>query len=120
VQLTVSDSQLFLADKPVDFRRSIDRLSVIVLEALEGQPIEGSIFVFYNNARNKLKILGWHRNGFALIYKRLEPKRFTVLDSENGCVTLSSEQLSWLCVYSHAKLRELTTFLRVIFNCPRW
>jgi transposase len=96
MQLTLRSSQVFLADKPVDFRRSIDGLSVIVLEVLEEKPIEGSIFVFYNTARNKLKILGWHRNGFVLIYKRLERKRFTVLGSENGYVTLSNEQLNWL------------------------
>ena len=96
MQLTLSGSQVFLADEPVDFRRSIDGLSAIVFEELDGKPISDSVFVFYNKARDKLKILGWHRNGFALIYKRLERKRFTVLGSADGYVTLSGEQLSWL------------------------
>jgi hypothetical protein len=43
MQLTLSGSQIFLADGPVDFRRSIDGLSAIVFEVLDGKPISDSI-----------------------------------------------------------------------------
>ena len=51
-----------------------------------------SIYVFYNKARNKLKILGWHGNGFVLLYKRLSKGKFTVSQKTNP----NEQQLSWL------------------------
>jgi len=65
-----------LATEPVDMRKSINGLSVLVADHLELSPLSGSLFVFYNKARDKIKILYWDRNGFCLWYKRLEKHRF--------------------------------------------
>lgn len=68
--------QVYLCREPVDTRKSIDGLSVLVQEAMELNPFEAAVFVFCNRARDKVKILAWERNGFVLWYKRLESERF--------------------------------------------
>lgn len=78
-----------MATEAVDFRKAIDGLCLLVPEQLEAE----SIYIFYNKSKNKLKLLGWHGNGFALLYKRLEKGRFTISKKNNS---INEEQLSWL------------------------
>lgn len=96
MQLALQGTRIWVANAPVDFRRSIDGLSAIVSDELSGNPMEDSIFVFYNRGRDKLKILGWHRNGYILLYKRLEQGRFTVTLGTDGYATITAQQFSWL------------------------
>lgn len=80
---------------PVDMRRSIDGLSIIVVEQLELNPAAGNLYIFFNKHRNKLKILYWQQNGFCLWYKRLERERFKVPINE-GVISLTLQQLRWI------------------------
>ena len=96
MKLVLNSTKIWIANAPVDFRRSIDGLLAIIAEQQEGLPLEDSIFVFYNRYRDKLKILGWHRNGYALLYKRLEQGRFTVSLDSDGYAAMSVQQFSWL------------------------
>jgi transposase len=82
--------------QPVDMRRSIDGLSVIVSQQLDLELCNGSVYVFYNRVRDKIKILYWHRNGFCLWYKRLEKERFKIKLTQEGVVQLTAQQLRWL------------------------
>ena len=68
--------QVYLCRAPIDFRKSIDGLSVLVEQALVLNPFDSALYVFVNRQRNKMKALYWHRNGFCLWYKRLETKKF--------------------------------------------
>lgn len=65
-----------LAIEPVDFRRSIDGLARAVGESLGRSPMSREVFVFTNRRRTSIKALYWSGNGFVLLYKRLERKRF--------------------------------------------
>ncbi len=67
---------VFLATGVTDMRKSIDGLSVLVVDVLEQDPLSSHLFVFCNRARDKIKILYWHNNGFWLFYRRLEKQRF--------------------------------------------
>ena len=89
MQITLSGKTIWLAAEAVDFRKAIDGLSVLVAEDFA----KDAIYIFYNKARNKLKILGWHGNGFILLYKRLEGGKFTICRS--GAMP-NEQQLSWL------------------------
>lgn len=60
----------------IDFRKSINGLSVIVQEQMNLDPFSNYLFVFCNKRRDKLKILYWDKTGFALWYKRLEKNKF--------------------------------------------
>ena len=88
---------VYLCIKPVDFRKSISGLSLIVEQFLELNPFEPVLYVFINRKRDKLKILYWERNGFCLWYKSLQQERFKwPVTSTAGTVVLNSEELNWL------------------------
>lgn len=77
-------------------RKSINGLSALVLSVFKKQPTSGHLFVFYNQYRDKIKILQWDRNGFILHYKRLEKGKFQFKKTAEDVIELSSDQLSWL------------------------
>ncbi len=87
MQIRLSGKKIYMAAEAVDFRKAIDGLCGLLPRQLEA----GDIYIFYNKGKNKLKILGWHGNGFALLYKRLEKGKFTIAGD-----ILTEEQLSWL------------------------
>lgn len=94
MEIALQSEKIFIASKAVDFRSAIDGLSAIIVEDMNLKPQEG-IYIFYNKNMNRIKILGWHKNGFILIYKRLERGKFFV---QTNCdnLQINAEQLSWL------------------------
>lgn len=103
--------KVYLHREPVDFRLSINGLAVLVEQALGLDPFAPCAYVFSNRRRDRVKILGWERNGFWLLLKRLEKDRF-IWPSAQAVPTLSPEQLHWLLegidiavVQRHAHLR---------------
>ena len=94
MKLSIESLTLWLAAEPVDFRKSVDGLSAIVISEFE-KDLHNSVYIFFNRNRNRLKMLGWHNNGFVLIYKRLEKGRFKV-GCDKGLLSLSEDQVQWL------------------------
>jgi transposase len=81
----------------VDFRKSIDGLSLIVEQSMGLSVFDSSLFVFCNKRRDKIKILYWDRSGFCLWYKRLEKEKFKwPRKSDHRVIDLSEEQFHWL------------------------
>ena len=68
--------KVYLYSKPVDFRKSIDGLAVLVELDIKVAVFDPLLFVFLNKPRNRVKTLYWERNGFCLWLKRLESERF--------------------------------------------
>lgn len=64
--------RIFLAAQPTDLRKSFDTLASLVREGLQGDPLSGDIFVFRNKAADRIKLLVWEEDGYAIWYKRLE------------------------------------------------
>lgn len=89
-------TQILIYTRPVDMRRAIDGLAVIVSERLDLCPSSGTIYVFYNRQGDKLKILYWQRNGFCVWYKRLEKDRFKLPKPSDKTMEISMQQLRWL------------------------
>lgn len=89
--------EVYLCREPMDFRKSITGLSLIVEQHLALDPFAKTLYVFINRDRNKLRILYWEKNGFCLWYKRLERERFKWPRHLSGdTVTLSAQELNWL------------------------
>lgn len=90
------DLMVYVHRDAVDFRKSVNGLVAIVEQALHLDVFGSACFVFSNQRRDKVKLLGWQKNGFWLCYKRLEGDRFIWPGSETTVLTLSIEQLHWL------------------------
>ena len=90
--------KIYLYSHPIDMRKSINGLSYLVSDLSNHSPQDGSLILFYNRSRDKVKLLYWDKNGFVMIYKRLEKGKFkiTKYDSNTQTVSLDDKQLSWL------------------------
>lgn len=90
------NSKIWLYPTPVDFRRQIDGLVILIADHLKLNPTSGQLFLFRNRSANKIKLLWWDRNGFWLCYKRLEKGRLTFPSIIDDVLELTGDQLSWL------------------------
>ena len=90
--------RIYLARQPVDLRKSIDGLSLLVSQVLGEDPFNAHLFVFVNRRRDKLKALSWDQNGFALYYKRLEHGHFRwpVIPVGQTTLVIDYRQFQWL------------------------
>jgi transposase len=88
-------ANMFLSSRATDMRKSIDGLSGEVQEHLGYNSLDGSLFVFYNRRRDKIKLLFWDKDGYWVLYKRLEAGTFQMPAIQNNAksIALDSEQL---------------------------
>lgn len=89
-------TQIWFYPNPIDFRKQIDGLVILVADSLEKRPTSGELFLFRNRSADKLKILYWQENGFWLYYKRLEKGRFVFPPITDSVFSITNQQLSWL------------------------
>jgi transposase len=68
--------KIFVAPGATDMRKAIDGLSALAQETLGEDPLSGHLFVFANRRRDRLKILVWDRDGYWVLFKRLEAGTF--------------------------------------------
>jgi transposase len=68
--------RIWLAAQPADLRKSFDGLAALVRQGLQSNPLSGDIFVFRNKAGDRIKLLLWEEDGYAIWYKRLEVGTF--------------------------------------------
>ena len=90
--------RVFLHRAPVDMRKQRNGLAALAREVVEQNPFSGALFVFIGRSRDRLKILYWDRNGFAVWYKVIEGKeKFPwPRHTDAASVTVSADQLQWL------------------------
>ncbi|WP_010583112.1 IS66 family insertion sequence element accessory protein TnpB [Schlesneria paludicola] len=70
--LNFSGTKVYLCLTPTDMRKSFDTLAALEWEHLQGDLLSGTWFVFRGKQGNRLKILYWDRDGYAVWQKRLE------------------------------------------------
>ena len=92
-----ADIVIYLCRDPVDFRKGINGLSVLVESTLKCDPFSRNLFCFVNKRRTQIKVLYWQRTGFCLWLKRLEEERFKwPFHLEGPVVELEEAQFRWL------------------------
>ncbi len=88
---------IFLYRHPVDMRMSINGLVAIVEGEMNLDPFSSRLFIFCNNARTIIKLVGWDGNGFVLLLKRIEKARFRwPVNLPLDTIQLSAQQINWI------------------------
>jgi len=82
--------RVFVATQPVDGRKGADSLMVIVRDVLGHDPLSGHLFVFFSRRCDRVRVVYWDRNGFAMWSKRLERGRFRPAFSPDGKLLASA------------------------------
>jgi transposase len=88
--------QVYVATRPVDFRKGMDGLALAVQERFGLDPFRGAAFVFRAKRADRVKILIWDRTGLVLVYKRLDGAKFVWPQVQDGVMRMSPAQFSAL------------------------
>lgn len=90
--------RVYLCASPTDMRKGFDTLAVLVREGLGCDPLSGHLFLFIGRRRDRLKILYWDRDGYALWYKRLEKGTFRMpaAKPDAASIELKASELAML------------------------
>ena len=87
---------VYLAVDPQDGRKGIDGLAGVVAAALGRDPASGDLFVFKNRKGDRLKILAWQGDGFALYLRRLERGTFAFPAHDGAELAVTPAQLAMI------------------------
>jgi transposase len=90
--------RIYLCTGPTDMRKGFDTLAALVREHLKHDPLSGHLFLFVGRNRDRLKILYWDSDGFAIWYKRLEEGTFRLPTPKKAgaSVELKASELAML------------------------
>ena len=64
--------RVYIACGYTDLRKGIDGLAALVQQQFELDPFTNTLFLFCGRRRDRIKGLYWEKDGFVLLYKRLE------------------------------------------------
>jgi transposase len=76
--------RVYLCASACDMRKSFDGLHALVTQSMELDAFAGHLFVFANRRRDRIKILYWDRDGFAVWAKRLEEGTYVMPFGESA------------------------------------
>lgn len=89
--------RVFLYRLPTDMRKSFHGLVALTESAMQQDPLSGSLFVFLNRRRDRLKILYWGQTGFCIWYQQLEKGTYQLPEEpreEHEAMEVTRSQLS--------------------------
>jgi transposase len=91
-------TKIFAYTKPADMRKGFNGLSGIIRSEFHDDPTDGSLFLFVNRRRDRMKLLHFDGGGFWLYYRLLEAGTFEELVAEEDACRLQIDatQLSML------------------------
>ena len=86
--------KVYLCTVPCDMRRSFEGLSMLAEHVIPCNPFSGHLLVYCNRRSDRVKILYWDRDGWAIWYKRLEVGTFQFPLAETGWKELAAWELA--------------------------
>lgn len=94
--LIPDEMTIYFYSEPVDMRKSINTLCILVAETLKRNSADGSLYLFCSRGGNKIKALYYETNCFTLCYRRLERGKFIFSRDANGIIEMTREHFNWL------------------------
>ena len=88
--------RIFIAAAPADMRRGFDGLARMATEVIRQDPFSGALFVFRNRKGDRVKVLYWAGDGFALWYRRLERGAFRFPACEGDAAEIRAVDLTMI------------------------
>ena len=88
--------RLHLYSTPIDFRRGIDYMASLIVEATSASVFSGELFAFTNRRRNRLRMFYWDESGYAVWMKRLDKERFVWPRRVSASHVVTVDELRWL------------------------
>ena len=89
--------RVFLYRLPTDMRKSFHGLVALTESALKQDPLSGSLFVFLNRRRDRIKILYWGQSGYCIWYQQLQKGTYQLPGEDSpeaGTLEVTRSQLS--------------------------
>ena len=75
--------RVFLYRRPTDMRKSFNGLIALTESELKQDPLSGSLYVFVNGRRDRIKVLYWGQTGFCIWYQQLQQGTYQLPDPES-------------------------------------
>lgn len=93
-----SHLKIFVHTQVTDMRKGFTGLSAIVREQFQSDPTDGSLFIFINRRRDRMKLLHFSDGGFWLYYRLLEAGTFETLKAggDSAKLQIDATELSML------------------------
>lgn len=92
-----ADISVYIYSAPIDMRKSINGLVVLIVDSMNLEPQSKILFLFHNKTRDKVKGILWHHDGFILLYKRKEKGKFKFpKDISASYYQIDNDLLQWL------------------------
>jgi transposase len=79
----VGHPRIFLCTQDTDMRKSFDSLRGTIASAMHLDPLSDCLFVFKNKRADRIKVVYWDTDGFAMWYKVLQRGTFQFPSLEN-------------------------------------
>ena len=88
--------RIWVCLQPQDGRKGIDGLAAVVTTHLGRDPLSGDLYVFRNRKGDRLKVLAWQGDGFALYLRRLEKGTFAFPTADAAEVSVTAIELAMI------------------------
>jgi transposase len=88
--------RIFLCAAATDMRKGFDSLAHLVQSSMALDPLSGHLYVFRSRRGDRIKILYWDRDGYAMWYKRLERGGFRFPACEGESVEVKAADLAMI------------------------
>jgi transposase len=90
-----------------DFRKGHNGLYGIVQTVMQSNPIDGSVYVFFNKRRNQIRLLVYDAGGLVLLSKKLEQGTYEMIKSESDTSKISISWVQLSCIMQGIRLRSI-------------